>query len=95
MPDPEVIVFDEATSDLDSVTESKVQDTIQELAAKGKTVILIAHRLSTVVNAHKIVVLGEGCVVEEGDHTTLMRRRGKYYQLWQYQVPPFASLDAA
>ena len=94
-PDPEVIVFDEATSALDSATESKVQETIQELAATGKTIILIAHRLSTVVNAHKIVVIGDGRVLEEGDHATLMRRRGEYYKMWRYQIPPFMLLDAA
>jgi ATP-binding cassette subfamily B protein len=93
-PNPDVIVFDEATSALDSVTESQVQETIRALADAGKTIILVAHRLSTILGADKIVVIADGRVVEEGDHEELIGRRGKYYELWQYQVPTLAFLGA-
>jgi ATP-binding cassette subfamily B protein len=90
-PNPDVILFDEATSALDSVTETKVHETIRALADAGKTIVLIAHRLSSVLGADKIVVIADGRVVEEGDHEDLMSRTGKYHELWRYQAPPLAS----
>jgi len=85
--EPEILVLDEATSSLDSSSENYIQKTIDELRKQNKTIIIIAHRLSTVVNADKIVVLEEGKVIEEGNHESLFEKRGKYYELWKQQFP--------
>ncbi|AEM72107.1 ABC-type bacteriocin transporter [Allomuricauda ruestringensis DSM 13258] len=90
--DPEILVLDEATSSLDSSSENYVQKTIDNLRSEGKTVIIIAHRLSTVVNADKIVVLDQGEVLEEGSHYQLYEQKGAYFKLWQQQVPAFLSI---
>ncbi|MBC9794404.1 peptidase domain-containing ABC transporter [Sinomicrobium weinanense] len=87
---PEILVLDEATSSLDSTSESFVQKTIANLREKDKTIIVIAHRLSTVVNADKIVVLDKGEVIEEGSHSQLYHSQGHYYKLWQQQMPQFS-----
>ncbi|MDD2798434.1 MAG: peptidase domain-containing ABC transporter [Bacteroidales bacterium] len=84
---PEILILDEATSSLDSESENYVQQTIQHLVESGKTVIVIAHRLSTVVNADKIVVLHEGKVIEEGTHRSLFAAKGVYHAMWQKQIP--------
>ena len=89
-PDPEVVLFDEATSALDSIAEARVQETVRSLTENGKTVVLIAHRLSTVVRADKIVVLAEGRVAEEGTHRDLFARGGRYREMWRYQHPDLA-----
>ena len=68
-------------------SENYIQNTIDELRKQNKTIIIIAHRLSTVVNADKIVVLEEGKVIEEGNHESLFEKRDKYYQLWKQQFP--------
>ncbi|RAV29607.1 peptidase domain-containing ABC transporter [Sinomicrobium soli] len=88
--EPEILVLDEATSSLDSTSESFVQKTIASLRERDKTIIVIAHRLSTVVHADKIVVLDKGEVIEEGDHRQLYGSKGHYYKLWQQQMPDFA-----
>ena len=88
--DPKILILDEATSSLDSGSEQYVQQTVRMLQEEGRTIILIAHRLSTVVHADKIVVLAEGEVAEEGTHRALMHRRGAYFRLWQHQFPPVA-----
>ena len=85
---PEVLVLDEATASLDSVSEGHVQRAIADFNKAGKTVVIIAHRLSTVMNADKIVVLHQGELVEEGDHAGLMNIKGYYYNMWQQQFPP-------
>lgn len=82
---PEIIILDEATSSLDSLSEKAVQATIQHLREAGKTIIIIAHRLSTIMNADKIVVVQQGKVVEEGRHSLLLQCRGAYYDLWASQ----------
>jgi len=84
---PEVLILDEATSSLDSESESYVQTTIDKLKQQGKTIVVIAHRLSTVMNADKIVVLEEGKLIEEGTHYQLFEKQGKYYKMWQKQMP--------
>lgn len=84
---PELLILDEATSSLDSESEFFVQKTLENLVSIGKTVIVIAHRLSTVMNAHKIVVLEKGLLIEEGTHTELYNKKGKYFQMWQRQIP--------
>ena len=83
-----IIILDEATSSLDSETESKIRDTLDKLT-KGKTTIIIAHRLSTVMNADKIVVFSEGEIVEVGTHKQLLKKKGKYSELWRYQSQGF------
>tara|TARA_B100002019_G_scaffold61903_1_gene53042 strand:- start:70 stop:1839 length:1770 start_codon:yes stop_codon:yes gene_type:complete len=80
-----IIVLDEATSALDSETELKIRDTLDRIT-KGRTTITIAHRLSTVMNSDKIVVFDEGKIVEVGDHKSLLKKKGKYAELWKYQT---------
>ena len=84
---PEILVLDEATSSLDSTSENYIQKAVQSLRNKNKTIIIIAHRLSTVINADKIIVLEKGKVVEEGNHEVLYAQQEKYYDLWQKQMP--------
>ncbi len=85
LKDPRILILDEATSSLDSVTEADVQEALAE-ASKGRTTIVVAHRLSTVADADKIVVLSEGRVVEQGDHAELIARDGVYAELWRMQA---------
>ena len=84
---PEILILDEATSSLDSASENYIQKVIFQLRNEGKTVILIAHRLSTVIHSDKIIVLRDGKLAEEGSHELLYSRKGIYYQLWQQQSP--------
>ena len=79
---PEILILDEATSSLDSISEKYVKQTLTALAMQGKTVIIIAHRLSTIKNADTIIVLEKGKVVETGNHNQLLQQAGVYYQLW-------------
>ena len=88
--DPEILILDEATSALDTASEQYVQRTLQQLRAAGKTIILIAHRLSTVMQADKIVVLAAGRLVEEGTHEELLQATGAYHLLWQQLLPTAA-----
>lgn len=81
---PELLIFDEATNALDNISEAAVQKAIDEIS-KDHTVIVIAHRLSTVVNADKIIVLGDGRVMEEGTHQELMEKGGVYSELYRSQ----------
>ncbi|MBW2041705.1 MAG: ABC transporter ATP-binding protein [Deltaproteobacteria bacterium] len=83
--DPDLILMDEATSYIDSQTESRIQQAMATLTAK-KTCILIAHRLSTARQAHRILILHHGRVVETGPHGTLMEKRGFYYRLYRLQT---------
>ena len=83
--DPEILIFDEATSSLDSVSEKYVKQTLNNLAKQGKTIIVIAHRLSTVKSADSIVVLEDGKMMEAGNHHQLLEKEGIYYKLWKEQ----------
>jgi len=84
LKNPPILVFDEATSALDSRTEKIIQAQL-EAAAQGRTTLLIAHRLSTVMNADHILVMEEGRIVEAGRHTELLERGGIYAQMWAIQ----------
>jgi ATP-binding cassette, subfamily B (MDR/TAP), member 1 len=77
---PRVLLLDEATSNLDSETERSVQEVL-ERTGKGRTMVVVAHRLATVQNADVIFVIGDGKVVEKGDHNSLLRKRGMYWQM--------------
>src|SRR5687768_3933932 len=84
---PHLIVFDEATSSLDSLTEEEISRTMRDVASdRGATTILIAHRLSTVMHADCIYVLERGRIVESGRHDELLDRKGLYYAMWRQQV---------
>ncbi|WP_227395834.1 ABC transporter ATP-binding protein [Jeotgalibacillus aurantiacus] len=81
---PAVLVLDEATSSIDTETESIIQEAMETLKS-GRTTFIIAHRLSTIKNADQIIVLDRGEIVEKGTHDELMARRGKYYQMYELQ----------
>src|SRR3954454_2883906 len=83
---PRLLVFDEATSSLDSLTEEEITETIREVASSQVITILIAHRLSTVLHADTIHVLEHGRIVESGRHADLLERKGLYYAMWRQQV---------
>ena len=84
LADKKIIVLDEPTSSLDLETEDKIQKAIDNLL-KNKTAIIIAHRLSTIKNVDRIVVLKDGKIVEQGKHRDLLRKKGEYFKLWEYQ----------
>ena len=84
LKDPPILILDEATSALDSRTEAAIQETLHDVAAR-RTCIVIAHRLSTVVDADQIIVLDEGLVAERGTHLQLLRKNGLYAEMWTRQ----------
>ena len=84
LKNPPVVIFDEATSALDSANERAIQAELKT-AARGKTTMVIAHRLSTVVDAHEIIVLDAGRVAERGPHAELLARDGRYARMWRLQ----------
>uniref|UniRef100_A0A486XJW0 Lipid A export ATP-binding/permease protein MsbA n=1 Tax=Rheinheimera sp. BAL341 TaxID=1708203 RepID=A0A486XJW0_9GAMM len=79
-----ILILDEATSALDTESERKIQAALNELL-KGRTSIVIAHRLSTIENADSIIVMEQGCIVEQGDHASLLAKNGAYAQLYKLQ----------
>jgi ATP-binding cassette subfamily B protein len=83
--DPPILILDEATASVDSETEKEIQKALDNLVT-GRTTIAIAHRLSTLQKADRLVVLDRGKVVEEGGHDELMAREGAYYRLYQAQA---------
>jgi ATP-binding cassette subfamily B protein len=84
LKNPPILIFDEATSALDSANERAIQAELQSVA-RNKTTLVIAHRLSTVVDAHEILVLDAGQVVERGTHTQLLALQGHYARMWSLQ----------
>ena len=93
LTDPAILVLDEATSSIDTVTEKAIQDAIQTVT-KGRTSFMIAHRLSTVVDADVILVVLDGKIIESGRHAELMAKRGYYYQLFTRQYEDAATQQA-
>lgn len=85
LKDPKILVFDEATSALDTQTEQGIQQSLREVA-RDRTAVVIAHRLSTVVECHKILVLKDGEIVEEGRHHDLLQKGGEYARMWRLQA---------
>ena len=85
LKNPPILILDEATSALDSETESEVQAALAE-AARGRTTIAVAHRLSTIAKADQIIVLEDGHVTEQGDHAALLAAEGRYAALWRRQA---------
>ena len=81
---PRILVFDEATSSLDTKTEQAIQETLREVAA-NHTTLVIAHRLSTVVDADRILVMENGRISEQGSHRELLSRKGLYHRMWMLQ----------
>lgn len=81
---PKILILDEATSALDSVSERKIQDSIQRLV-RDRTTLIVAHRLSTIKNADKIAVIGNGGVLEYGNYEELMEQKGEFYHLKKLQ----------
>lgn len=84
---PNLLMFDEATSSLDSITEEEISNTIREISSQRKQItILIAHRLSTIMHADRIYVLEKGKIIETGNHDNLLHEKGLYYAMWRQQI---------
>ena len=84
---PHLLIFDEATSSLDSLTEESITDTIRDLSKEREQItIMIAHRLSTIIHATRIYVLEKGKVIESGNHQSLLEEKGLYYAMWRQQI---------
>ncbi len=85
--EPNILVFDEATSSLDSITEEEITETIRDVSViQDHITILIAHRLSTIMHADKIFVLEKGHIIESGEHDELIAEKGLYYAMWRQQI---------
>ncbi|WP_100902124.1 ABC transporter ATP-binding protein [Nostoc flagelliforme] len=93
LKDAPILILDEATSSLDSITEKAIQDTLDS-AMNGKTVIVVAHRLSTIAHLDRILVFDQGRIIEDGTHTKLLARCGAYYRLWKMQAGGFLPVEA-
>ena len=84
---PKLMIFDEATSSLDSLTEEDITQTIRSVSSeRNQITILIAHRLSTIMHADRIYVLERGVIVETGTHDDLLDEKGLYYAMWRQQI---------
>src|SRR5262249_27385714 len=81
LQDPAILILDEATASVDPLTEAQIQEGLDEVM-RGRTGILLAHRLSTIVGADRIIVMDQGRIVEEGDHADLLRQGGHYALLY-------------
>jgi ATP-binding cassette subfamily B protein len=94
LKDPPILIFDEATAALDSESENLIHDALHRLM-DGRTTLIIAHRLSTVMNADRIVVIEQGTICEVGRHAELLARRGVYSQLYDEQFRPVRTAVSA
>jgi ATP-binding cassette, subfamily B, bacterial len=93
---PHLLVFDEATSSLDSLTEEGIVDTIRDVASTGDAMtVLIAHRLSTILHADRIYVLERGGIVETGTHGALVDQKGLYYAMWRQQIGERRAIESS
>lgn len=88
LKDAPILILDEATSSLDSITERAIQETLDDVM-QGKTVIVVAHRLSTIAHLDRILVFESGRIIEDGSHAELLSRRGMYWRLWSKQADGF------
>ncbi|CAM4324847.1 ATP-binding cassette domain-containing protein [Paenibacillus alkaliterrae] len=86
LKNPRIIILDEATASLDTESEQHIQDALAQLL-RGRTCLVIAHRLSTIQQADRVYVLENGCIVENGRHDELLRKQGRYSQLYELQFP--------
>jgi ATP-binding cassette subfamily B protein len=80
--DPAILILDEATSSVDTITESKIQKALL-LLVTGRTSVIVAHRLSTIRSADKVLVLDAGRIAEQGTHRSLLRKKGLYAQMYK------------
>lgn len=95
LKNPPILIMDEATSHLDSLTESQIQESLLEIM-EGKTTLVVAHRLSTLLNMDRILVFDKGVIVEDGTHAELTKLDGLYASLWKKQIEGFLpTLDNA
>ncbi|MFC4024440.1 ABC transporter ATP-binding protein [Oceanobacillus longus] len=85
LAEPSILILDEATSNIDTITELKIQDALERLMA-GRTSFVIAHRLNTIQEANTIIMLEHGEIIEKGDHEQLIKQKGHYYQLYKGQL---------
>ncbi len=81
---PQILILDEATANIDTETEVLIQQSLEKMKSIG-TMLVVAHRLSTIQHADQIIVLQNGRIVEKGDHQQLLKNRGYYYKLYQIQ----------
>ncbi|WP_330391409.1 peptidase domain-containing ABC transporter [Paraclostridium sordellii] len=89
---PEILIMDEATSNLDSITEKAIERTIHKFS-EGMTTIIIAHRLSTIMRCDNIYILEKGEIKEKGNHKELLDQKGRYYKLWKEQLPEINNIE--
>lgn len=89
---PEILIMDEATSNLDSITEKAIERTIHEFS-EGMTTVIIAHRLSTIMRCDNIYILEKGEIKEKGNHKELINQKGRYYKLWKEQLPEINNIE--
>ncbi|MFJ7977220.1 ABC transporter ATP-binding protein [Peribacillus sp. NPDC096379] len=90
LADPIILILDEATSSIDTITEVKIQEALQRLM-KGRTSFVIAHRLNTIQKANQILVLKDGAIIEKGSHSSLLQEKGFYYGLYNRQLEDTAN----
>ena len=88
--DSEILILDEATSNVDTRTEKEIQDAMQRVM-RSRTSLVIAHRLSTIRDSDLIIVMDHGKIVESGNHVSLRKQKGKYYELYMTQYAGFAT----